>query len=785
MATQLPVEIIGRILAVLYNGAATGKYTPSALLSLSLVSPTFRAEAERLIYAHIHLKSTSQVVRCFQAVQRRPLLANYIRGLSIYLSLNSSEPFLLWQMLGMPQASTAKSRHLGRVMKPFGDLVTRTLVKMNNLQDYSLSLGGEPGRAELVFAAPWLPVNPPFRLRRFIVDLNLSPMMVNFLVSQPAIVDLLAPWFQAERETIPRNALPQLKTILCNSPMAAALVPRRPVRRVAVKDTGSARSVLAPILASLPELAKASVSVRQFDAAVNDMTTVGPMLWGSLQSHLPRLETITLRRPFAINEDVYAIYQSDTFTTPLASFSKLKHLVLPAPHPIVHLRAAGMVPTGTAPATAGAVLDIFTNFGAQLHQAGQPPFPPPVNFHLNLTAGSPDGGAGAPQPPVDPGEPTQPPDEQWVLLEEQVVEVNVLDPIDVDDHPTANPPNPPALVPFSPPPSPPAAVNTAPPGPAAMLPPLPPYLQDLMNMAWNPPPGNAGAAGGGAGAIGGQAPLNADNQAGAQGPLPFPGQGNMPWLGLGQGILIHGTITHNIGQPGDAPQVQPPNAGTAPAAPHFPFFTFGPGGANPGGPPPPQPPPPPPPPQQNPPQQNPHAGLHALGAQIQDTTTAIMNMIAQSQANVNQLQQQIAQTQTNLTQMQEDLTALETAAFGAGDGGGNGAPAGAAGGTGGGPFPPPPMPMHMPVNFNTTFVVTAGDDVGDEDGLVPAPGVQHRRRPVPNPRQAEVLEKARRGLKEKELSILEKWKLGGFIPNLKTVTFDMTPNIMDMEDGPE
>lgn len=91
MPAQLPVEIIGRVIQALY-GSST-KHSPNALLPLLYVSPTFRAEAERLIYAHLHLRTLKQIVRCFTTLKRRPALAKFTRSLSVSVSLNSSEPF--------------------------------------------------------------------------------------------------------------------------------------------------------------------------------------------------------------------------------------------------------------------------------------------------------------------------------------------------------------------------------------------------------------------------------------------------------------------------------------------------------------------------------------------------------------------------------------------------------------------------------------------------------------------------------------------------------------------
>lgn len=91
----------------------------------------------------------------------------------------------------------------------------------------------------------------------------------------------------------------------------------------------------------------------------------------------------------------------------------------------------------------------------------------------------------------------------------------------------------------------------------------------------------------------------------------------------------------------------------------------------------------------------------------------------------------------------------------------------AAAGPQGGLPPLPPLPP-MPMNFNTTFIGMIDPFTGApiEDGPPRKPS-------PPDPKREEILEKARRELKAKELTLLEKWKMGGYAPNLKTTCFDM------------
>lgn len=95
------------------------------------------------------------------------------------------------------------------------------------------------------------------------------------------------------------------------------------------------------------------------------------------------------------------------------------------------------------------------------------------------------------------------------------------------------------------------------------------------------------------------------------------------------------------------------------------------------------------------------------------------------------------------------------------------------------PPPPPPPGPAPPVNFQTTFVTTWNPDTGEM--MMDAGGAgdpnDHRppsaRRDFKDPKVVEILDKGQRSLKGRELEILDKWKLGGFAPGLKSVIFDM------------
>lgn len=526
---------------------------------------------------------------------------------------------------------------------------------------------------------------------------------------------------------------------------------------------------------------------------------------------------------------MYAIYLSDAFTLPLSAFSKLKHVVLPAPHPLHHLRAAGLVPQ----ALEGGFPQMFANLqaqwnaapGAQVHHAPQPPAPliplPPPAAQPTTPVPTP-----APQTPLqsDPDDDVDPDMLELVVSDIEDGGQQGPEPLgDVILGAEAAPP----------PPAPGPGPHMHAPFNIAGLPPLPPFLQQIMNApgvvavgatnmpfqgfgpglgvpAGPPPPPQIQpqpqlqpAAGQPPGlppgfniagfphmlqqlmqapnvmAVhlhqpGGPAPPNAGNpppQAPAAAPFPLPFGG---W-NVGGAILIQGTVAHQL-QPQPAPQAPPPQ----PAAPPNPAAHVNPLPVNP----PPvlpvlpptvnQPPIPPPaePPLNAGGAHAGAAGIEALGAQIQNTTNAIMNMIAQSQANVTHLQQELMQTQADLAQVQQGLQVLENVAFG-GPGGAPGVLPPVAAGLG--PMaqlgPLPPQPQMPPINFNTTFIEIGAGDAGDDDAVPPM--VHSRHRQTIDPKHEEALDKARRKLKGKERMILDKWKLGGLIPNLKTVTFDM------------
>lgn len=75
-----------------------------------------------------------------------------------------------------------------------------------------------------------------------------------------------------------------------------------------------------------------------------------------------------------------------------------------------------------------------------------------------------------------------------------------------------------------------------------------------------------------------------------------------------------------------------------------------------------------------------------------------------------------------------------------------------------------PAPLHFTTTFMGVVDPTTGTAMSDED--IPQPRVD-------DPVVEEICEKGRRGVKAKELEVLERWKMGGFAPQLKTVSFDM------------
>ncbi|KAG8908449.1 hypothetical protein FRB99_006654 [Tulasnella sp. 403] len=718
MPLQLPVEIIGRIIQLVYDSQP--KRSAKPLLPLLRVSPTFRVEVERILYSTLYLKSSAQVVKCFTTICKRPHLPRTVRTLTVSLHLNSQVPPIdFWDFLLHPTASQSSTkerrfRHTGRVLRAFALLVTRTLGTLTNLQDYSLSMGGHPGRDEVHFASIWLPANAPFRLRRFIVDLNLSPVMMAFLASQTSIVDLLAPSFTSDRLPFSKDLLPKLRGLVATSPVGASLAAGRPIRRVVLKDKPRS-DTLTPLLNAIPELSKSTSTIKSFDGLVPDVTAVPGAIWTPLFTHLPDLENITFRRMFLTSEDEYALYTSEEFCQPLSEFRNLKFLALPAPPPFTHLREAGVISELDDLANAPP-LAIHANINAQIvhgvpppngQPGGHPPIfgppPPPGHpqnagggtFHFNFQHGP--GAQGAP------------------------------------------PPGPPPLVP-----------DPAPAGAAQALPGLPPFLQQLFGF---PPPANANQPGPP------QANAGPPPPGGAAAENPIAPQGA---INFSQTFVIQGNaaIPVNPGPPGEMPggPAPPPNGGIP-----VPLNPGGPNG-----------------PQQAPPA--PFAGLINIGNQIAAATANMLNLFDQMHGN----------NPGNPTGNDPDAAAevpanpegLDNAGGPQGLFDAAGDPAGMPAtmffpmhipGLGpappGGAGPPPPPggnPDGEPLQFNTTVFSLVDPITGaaiDEE----APP----RKPAPDPKREEVIEVGRRNLRDKELEILDKWKLGGYAPNLVSVHFDM------------
>ncbi|KAG8920876.1 hypothetical protein FRC01_000553 [Tulasnella sp. 417] len=86
------------------------------------------------------------------------------------------------------------------------------------------------------------------------------------------------------------------------------------------------------------------------------------------------------------------------------------------------------------------------------------------------------------------------------------------------------------------------------------------------------------------------------------------------------------------------------------------------------------------------------------------------------------------------------------------------------------------------MNFQTTFITAINPQTGEmvmdagaegPDGM-PLPPT--RRRDYKDPKVIEILDKGQRELKSRELKILDKWKLGGYAPGLKSVVLEMDPH---------
>lgn len=519
---------------------------------------------------------------------------------------------------------------------------------------------------------------------------------------------------------------------------------------------------------------------------------------------------------------MYDLYLSNEFTTPLAKFSKLKHLVVPAPDRNHHLREAGLLPTFTL---GGAGVTIHANIQAQVGPGGGPAPQwgdaignaignalgnlfgnangPPMFGPPPAPGGGGGGGAGPPPPPpasdqADDGEDEEMPELVPIPLEDAAGNGGVANAAGGGQqffgfHFGPAPPPPPAPVPAGhpagPAPQPPAGPAPA----AAQAPPanpgLPPFLQQLINMngqgfmniqLGNNGNGPQGGAGGGVGMWGGN--MGQPPQFGpAPQPVPAPVPGHQanappPWV-VGETIIIQGALLPPglaNGPQNNAPVAGPPPPPPAPGANNAPI---GPAAVGAGA-----------------PAQNGQAlvdGLQGIGAQI-------MNMIAQTQVNMTHLQQELAQTQADLAQIQTELQTLENGVFGPGGAAANAAAAGppAVGNAGGAPAPalpqpvgtagPLPLPVWHPlpapngamqfddpfpfpqIQANDADFLGVLDPLADDETMMPQAS---SRRQKLDPKAEEVLEKAQRDLKGKEKAILEKWKT--YVPGLKTVSFDM------------
>ena len=308
MPLQLPVEVLGRIVACLFTD--NGSKSSPDILNLLVVSPTFKTETERLVYVNLNLKGLRQVLQCLSTIDKRPHLARLVRSLTIRVPLTEEPPnlpiFEMFQtdaeVMRASELHRLRNVNLGRVLKPFARLVTRTLAKLANLIDYSLSMGllQRLPRNENYFVSIFLPSPASFRLRRLAIDVNWTESVRQFLITQPSITDLIAPEFfplnEMEGLTFPRTALPNLRGLAASAQVAAQLVPGRPVRKVIMKELVLRASTLGKISDALPFLAQSTTKLKILDIAIREVGMAIETLWPTMALLFPELETIALRR---------------------------------------------------------------------------------------------------------------------------------------------------------------------------------------------------------------------------------------------------------------------------------------------------------------------------------------------------------------------------------------------------------------------------------------------------------------------------------------------------------
>lgn len=129
------------------------------MASAALVNRTFSAQAQPLIWRHLALTSWVQVVRCCRSVQAHRSIAAFPRTLSIFIQLGRR----------------------GRELSGAYVLLSRTLRMMSRLVEMDIGYYGLERQSWV------LPLDVPFALTSFAVEVDWDDHLTSFLISQPSI----------------------------------------------------------------------------------------------------------------------------------------------------------------------------------------------------------------------------------------------------------------------------------------------------------------------------------------------------------------------------------------------------------------------------------------------------------------------------------------------------------------------------------------------------------------------------------------------------------------------
>ena len=284
---MIPEELIGIILRFAIIGPHGGRDV-TAILPCARVSREFRSEVERILYASIFLSSPRQIVQCFTTIiKRKEHAARFVRTIEIELKdYHTAFPPLPRAMsLLRPTPGIGDD---GRLLSSFSTLVTTALRCVKQLQNYNLRVG-RSSRAENGYIVPFLPLDVPFMLRSFgCISMDISPPIVNFLVSQPTITEFIAPdMFPPYRLDL--SILPALTTVRGPPELLKRLVPHRPVTVVQCTSPLDPNSMMF----ILPKLSASTATIHTLTMPVANARTACDLLPFIARS-LPGVESLCL-----------------------------------------------------------------------------------------------------------------------------------------------------------------------------------------------------------------------------------------------------------------------------------------------------------------------------------------------------------------------------------------------------------------------------------------------------------------------------------------------------------